>query len=71
MLTGDSTHGYASATINGNADVALSAPTSGPTGGMLFFQDRNAPFTGGSSSSSSCGSGNAPEHRSMAAALNF
>jgi Flp pilus assembly protein TadG len=57
VLTGDSTHGYASATINGSADVALSAPTSGPTGGMLFFQDRNAPFSGGSSSSSSCGSG--------------
>ena len=59
VLTGDSTHGYASATINGNADVALSAPTSGPTGGMLFFQDRNAPFSGTSGSNSSCGSGNA------------
>lgn len=59
VLTGDSAHGYASVTINGNANLALSAPTSGPTGGMLFFQDRNAPFTGSSSSNSSCGSGNA------------
>jgi Flp pilus assembly protein TadG len=59
ILTGDSTHGYASVAINGNANVALSAPTTGPTGGLLFFQDRNAPFTGGSSSNSSCGSGNA------------
>ena len=33
----------------------LSAPTSGPTGGMAFFQDRNAPF----SANSNCGNGNA------------
>jgi Flp pilus assembly protein TadG len=59
VLTGNPTANYASVTINGNANVALSAPTTGPTGGMLFFQDRNAPFTGGTSSSSSCGSGNA------------
>jgi hypothetical protein len=59
VLTGNQAQGYASATINGNANVALRAPTGGPTGGMLFFQDRNAPFSGGSSSNSSCGSGNA------------
>jgi hypothetical protein len=59
VLTGNPTAGYASVTINGNANVALSAPTSGPTGGMLFFQDRRAPFSGGTSSNSSCGSGNA------------
>lgn len=59
VLTGNSANGYASVTINGGANIALNAPTTGPTGGMLFFQDRNAPFTGGSSSSSSCGAGNA------------
>jgi Flp pilus assembly protein TadG len=59
VLTGDSAHGYASLTLNGGANVALSAPTTGPTGGMLFFQDRNAPFSGTPSSMSSCGSGNA------------
>lgn len=58
VLTGNSAQGYASVTLNGGANVALSAPTTGPTGGMLFFQDRNAPFSGTASSSSSCGSGN-------------
>jgi Flp pilus assembly protein TadG len=57
VLTGDTTHGYATATINGNANVVLSAPTTGPTGGMLFFGDRNAPFSGAPSNNASCGSG--------------
>ena len=46
VLTGDSSHPTSGVTINGNANVILSAPTTGPTGGMLFFQDRNAAFTG-------------------------
>ncbi len=49
---------YATVSINGSALVTLTAPTSGATGGMAFFADRNAPYSGGSSSSSSCGSGN-------------
>jgi len=56
VLTGDAAHPTGSATINGNANVTLSAPTTGPTGGMLFFQDRNAQFTAGGGTSS-CGSG--------------
>lgn len=59
VLTGNALgqSGYATATINGGADVSLTAPTSGPFGGMAFFSDRNAPFSGGSSSNSSCGTG--------------
>ncbi len=34
---------YATATINGGANVTLSAPTSGPLAGILWFGDRNMP----------------------------
>lgn len=37
---------WARITINGGADVELSAPTSGPFSGVLFYQDRNAPTSG-------------------------
>lgn len=37
------TGGAASVQINGGADVRLSAPQSGPTAGLVFFQDRGAP----------------------------
>jgi len=40
VLTG-SAGNYATATINGGATVTLSAPTSGPTSGLVFLQDRN------------------------------
>jgi Putative Flp pilus-assembly TadE/G-like len=34
---------YATATINNNANITLSAPTTGATAGILFFADRAAP----------------------------
>ena len=34
---------YGQATINGGATVSLSAPTSGPTAGIVMFGDRNMP----------------------------
>jgi len=52
--TFDATDAYAPISITGNFTANLSAPTSGPQQGMLFFQDRNAPsgrtesFTGNS-----------------------
>ena len=57
VLTGNALgqSGYARLKINGNSTVHLTAPTSGPFGGLVFFQDRNAPF----SSNSTCGNGNA------------
>ncbi len=48
---------YASATINGNANINLTAPTSGPTAGIVMFGDRNMPvgtsfkFNGGATQS--------------------
>lgn len=42
VLTGSGSN-YATATINGGAGVTLSAPTSGPTSGIVFLQDRSAP----------------------------
>jgi hypothetical protein len=39
VLTGSGSN-YATATINGGAGVTLSAPTSGPTSGIVFLQDR-------------------------------
>jgi hypothetical protein len=40
VLTGTSGN-YATATINGNSTVNLSAPTSGDMSGLVFLQDRN------------------------------
>ncbi|HZC46268.1 MAG TPA: pilus assembly protein TadG-related protein [Candidatus Acidoferrum sp.] len=39
------TGGYGPITLNGNTTANLSAPTSGPLAGMLFFQDRTVPNT--------------------------
>jgi len=52
--TFDAGDAYAPMSVSGNFTANLSAPTSGPQQGMLFFQDRNAPtgqtetFTGNS-----------------------
>jgi hypothetical protein len=43
------TGGYGGITMNGNSTVNLSAPTSGPLKGILFFQDRSIPTSGASS----------------------
>jgi Flp pilus assembly protein TadG len=53
---------YATITYNGNpnSQLVLTAPTSGPYGGLVFFQDRQAPNpnTGNNNSSNTqCGSG--------------
>jgi Flp pilus assembly protein TadG len=60
ILTGDSTHGYATITVNGGPQSALNliAPTSGPYGGMAFFQDRKAPAPATNGGTTSCGGGN-------------
>ena len=41
--TFDASDPYAPVSLTGNIIANLSAPTSGPQEGMLFFQDRNAP----------------------------
>jgi hypothetical protein len=46
VLTSSTGSGYATANISGGATVNITAPTSGPTAGLAFFQDRNAPSTG-------------------------
>jgi hypothetical protein len=43
------TGGYGGITLNGNTTANLSAPTSGPLTGILFFQDRSVPSSGASS----------------------
>jgi hypothetical protein len=43
------TAGYGGITLNGNTTANLSAPTSGPLTGILFFQDRSVPSSGASS----------------------
>jgi Flp pilus assembly protein TadG len=54
VLTSSTASNYATVSISGGAVVNLSAPTSGSTAGLAFFQDKNAPtgvnnsFTGGS-----------------------
>jgi Flp pilus assembly protein TadG len=55
VFTSSSGSKWATATINGNAIVNLTAPNSGPTAGIVMFGDRNIPtgttfkFNGGSS----------------------
>jgi hypothetical protein len=49
------TGGYGAISMNGNTSASLSAPTSGPLAGILFFQDRSIP----SSATGSTISGNA------------
>lgn len=41
-----STGSYATANFSGGSNVNITAPTSGPTAGLAFFQDRNAPSSG-------------------------
>jgi hypothetical protein len=54
VLTSSSGTDYATVSISGGATIDLSAPTSGNTAGLAFFQDQNAPggvdndFLGGS-----------------------
>jgi hypothetical protein len=43
------TGGYGGISINANSTVNLSAPTTGPLAGILFFQDRSIPTTGAAS----------------------
>jgi Flp pilus assembly protein TadG len=55
VFTSSTGSNYASAQINGGATVNLTAPTSGPTAGIVIFGDRNMPsgtsfsFNGGAS----------------------
>ncbi len=54
ILTSSTGSSYPTVSINGGAEVNLTAPTSGTYSGMAFYQDRNAPlnnsnsFNGGS-----------------------
>jgi Flp pilus assembly protein TadG len=45
ILTSTNGGNYAQADLNGNATIQLTAPTSGPWAGVLFYQDRNAPVS--------------------------
>lgn len=43
IFTSSTGSNYASATINGGATIALTAPTTGPLAGLVMFGDRNMP----------------------------
>lgn len=43
VFTSSTGHCWATASINGNATINLSAPTYGPTNGIVIFGDRNMP----------------------------
>ncbi|MDE3015521.1 MAG: hypothetical protein KGI29_01155 [Pseudomonadota bacterium] len=49
ILTSSTGSDYATASINGGANVTLSAPTSGTDAGVAIYQDRNAPIDSSSS----------------------
>jgi hypothetical protein len=49
VLTSSTGSGYATANIQNNANVSLTAPTTGTLAGLAFFQDRNAPSSGSNS----------------------
>jgi hypothetical protein len=46
FLTANPTSTYTGVSISGNVNIDLTAPTSGPDHGILFFQDRTIPTTG-------------------------
>jgi hypothetical protein len=43
VLTSSSGKNYATANINGNASISLTAPIGGPTAGLVIFEDPKAP----------------------------
>jgi Flp pilus assembly protein TadG len=43
LTTADGAGSYATLSITNGTDISFSAPTSGPTAGIVFFGDRNAP----------------------------
>jgi Flp pilus assembly protein TadG len=45
VLTSSTGSNYSSVHFSGNSTISLIAPPIGPTAGMVFFQDRNAPST--------------------------
>jgi hypothetical protein len=49
FLTANPTSNYGGVSISGNVNVDLTAPTSGPDHGILFFQDRTIPTSGAAS----------------------
>ena len=46
VLTSHTGSNYATVSISGGATVSITAPTTGATAGLAFFQDRNAPTSG-------------------------
>ncbi len=46
VMTSSTGNNYATASVAGGSVITLSAPTTGATAGLAFFQDRNAPGTG-------------------------
>lgn len=49
VLTSSTGQNYATSSISGGANIDITAPTSGSTAGLAFFQDRNAPSNGSDS----------------------
>jgi Flp pilus assembly protein TadG len=49
IFTSSTGSNYATANISGGATVNITAPSSGPTAGLAFFQSRSAPSTGSDS----------------------
>lgn len=46
VLTSSSGYSHGTLTLNGGAEITLTAPTEGDMAGVLFFQDRQAPESG-------------------------
>jgi len=46
VLTGNASAGYATANIQGGANLNLTAPTTGPTAGIAMWADPNSPISG-------------------------
>ena len=49
-VTKNASYSYSGVNLTGNSVSTLSAPTTGPLAGILFFQDRSVPTSGASSS---------------------
>jgi Flp pilus assembly protein TadG len=57
VLTSSTGSNWSTVNFSGNATIDLTAPGAGPTAGMVFFQDRNTPYSNSTKSNLGGGAG--------------
>jgi Flp pilus assembly protein TadG len=57
VLTSSTGSNWSTVNFSGNSTIELTAPSAGPTAGMVFFQDRNTPYSTSTKSNLGGGAG--------------